>query len=427
MKRMTLTAVVIFFMGGTLSASPRWLNLYIPEFDNLRNDPSVAWLSSGFVDILSKKFTELDGVRMYGRPALEKILQDKSLLLTQRAGTENVLVMGTFIRELDQVTVNAQIINIANWDELGTARTVGSMNNLTILGNDLFGKLASGLKDRIPPSSKAGELQSLTGVTEAPELNRQTREVGSSIEDALTGLEKAMDVYIGAQGTAPKTEAGRGKFSRRLDFGTKETPAEPVSRDAMILEEILETIASNPYAVNIGEPRVEVDPESNGKKVMLTLPVKYSLKENLIGDMLRSLPYTGVKHDGTLTSIEFARNNFPLSGNLMNRINRGEFRIVPVVQLLDQSGAVHTRIVDSGDPYWQSQSEKSDRTSSEHIFSPLVAFTVSGWSLQVTMEAVDIQAEYVVEMGRSDVGRLSEVVVEFVPESEIRKFLAATL
>ena len=68
--------------------------MYIPEFDNLRNDPSVAWLSSGFVDILSKKFTELDGVRVFGRSALEKILQDKTVLLTQRAGTDNILVMG---------------------------------------------------------------------------------------------------------------------------------------------------------------------------------------------------------------------------------------------------------------------------------------------------------------------------------------------
>ncbi len=424
---MTQTALSVLLLCGTISASPRWLNLYIPEFDNLRNDPSVAWLSSGFVDILSKKFTALDGIRVYGRPALEKILQDKSSLLTQRAGTENILVMGTFTRELDQVTVNAQIINVANWDELGTARTVGSMNNLTLLGDDLFAKLTSGLKDRIPPSPKAGELQSLSGRTDAPELNRQTREVGSSIENALSGLEKAMDVYIGARGTAAKTSAGRGKFSRRLDFGTKETPAEPVSRDAMILEEILETIAANPYSVNIGAPRVEVDPESKGKTVMLTLPVKYSLKENLISDMLRSLPYSGVRHDGTLTSIEFARNKFPLSGNLMNRINRGEFRIIPVVMLLDQTGGVHTTILDSSDPYWQKKSGSRDRTRTEHIFSPLVAFTVSGWSLQVTMEAVDIEAEYIVEMARSDVAQLSEVVVEFVPEPELRKFLATTL
>ena len=98
-----------------------------------------------------------------------------------------------------------------------------------------------------------------------------------------------------------------------------------------------------------------------------------------------------------------------------------------MVLLLDQSGAAHTTILDTGDPYWQGQSSRRDRTKSEHIFSPLVAFTVSGWSLQVTMEAVNIEAEYIVEMARRDVAKLSEVVVEFVPEADLRKFLATTL
>ena len=201
MRRLIITPLAVFSLTVSLQANSRWLNLYIPEFDNLRNDPSVAWLSSGFVDILSKKFTELDGVRVFGRPALEKILQDKTVLLTQRAGTDNILVMGTYSRDLDQVTVNAQIINVSNWAELGMVRTVGSMTNVTIMGNDLFAKLSDGLKERLPLSPKADELYPLGGgYSDAPEMNRQTKEVGESIDQALEGLEKAMDVFIGAEG-----------------------------------------------------------------------------------------------------------------------------------------------------------------------------------------------------------------------------------
>ena len=409
-------ALTVFSLTASLQANSRWLNLYILEFDNLRNDPSVAWLSSGFVDILSKKFTDLDGVRVYGRPALEKILQDKTILLTHRAGTDNILIIGTFSRELDQVTVNVQIINVSNWAELGLVRTVGSMNNITILGSDLFAKLTAGLKENIPPSPKPGELYPLGGYTDMPEMNRQTKEVGKSIGQALEGLEKAMDIFIGARGVTGGTVPSRGKFSRELNFGTKETPSVPASKEAMMLEEILELVAANPYGVQIGEPKVEVDPENKGKMVFLSLPVKYSLKEDLISDMLRSLPYTGVRQEGTLTTIEFARNKFPISNKLSDRIAKGEFRVVPVVQLLDQSGNVYTTILDSGDPYWHSQSRKNTNTRTEHIFSQLVVFTVSGWSLQVTMEAVDINATYTVEMPRTEVGQLSQVVIEFVPE-----------
>ena len=84
--------------------------------------------------------------------------------------------------------------------------------------------------------------------------------------------------------------------------------------------------------------------------------------------MLRSLPYTGVRQEGTLTTIEFARNKFPISGELSDRITKGEFRVVPVVQFLGQNGKVHTAILDSGDPYWHSQSRKKSNTRTEHYF-----------------------------------------------------------
>ena len=51
----------------------------------------------------------------------------------------------------------------------------------------------------------------------------------------------------------------------------------------------------------------------------------------------------------------------------------------------------------------------------------------SGWSLQVTMEAVDINATYTIEMPRTEVGLLSQVVVEFVPESNLKKYLSSVL
>ena len=426
MKRSTILILSFLVITNSVWSAPRWLNLYIPEFDNIRNDPSVAWLSSGFVDILSKKFTEIDGVRVYGRSSLEKILQDKSSFLTQRPGTENILIMATFSRQLDQVNVNAQLIDVANWDELASVRLIGSMNNITMFGDELFVKISEKIKDRIPPSLKVGELQSLGGYTESPELNRQAKEVGSSLKNALSGLEKAMDVYIGARGTPDETVSSKGKYTRQLNFGTKESVSEAVSRESMMLEEILETIASNPYTVIIQEPKVEVDPKSKGKSIFLTIPIKYSLKENLISDMLRSLPYTGVKHDGTLTSVEFARNKFPISESLNHRITKGKYRVVPVVQLLNQSGGIHTAIIDSGDPHWNQQSSLFSNAIVENIFSPLVAFTLSGWSLQVTMEAVDINANYSIEMSRSEVGQLSEIVVEFVPESNLKKFLNAT-
>ena len=141
--------------------------------------------------------------------------------------------------------------------------------------------------------------------------------------------------------------------------------------------------------------------------------------------MLRSLPYTGVRQEGSLTTIEFSRDKFPVSGNLNERIIKGDFRIVPIVQLLNNNGGIHTTILDTGDPYWHNELRKDKKAITEHIFSPLVAFTVSGWSLQVTMEAVEITAIYTLEFSRGEISNLSRINVEFVPESELRNFISS--
>ena len=45
---------------------------------------------------------------------------------------------------------------------------------------------------------------------------------------------------------------------------------------------------------------------------------------------------------------------------------------------------------------------------------------------KIKIPLVDVKANYVVEMARSEVGKLSEVVVEFIPESNLNKFLTAS-
>ena len=425
MKSIKTLFICILFASSISWSLTNQLNLYIPEFDNLKNEESLKWLSSGYVDILSKKFNEVDGVRVYGRSALEKILQDKSILLTQRVGTKNILLMGTYIRNLDEITVNIQIINVSNWDDIGMFSSVSSMANISNMGDKIFQQISKALGDNIPKIQNNTLNTPYSKQSDVPEINRQTKEVGKSIGSALENLEEAMDVYIGARTNEKGTTLKEGKFSKELNFGNKAIPNSPETKEALLLEEILERIGSNPYDVEINDPKIEIDPESEGNSVLFSLSINYTLKEDLIQEMLRSLPYTGVRQEGSLTTIEFSRDKFPVSGKLNERIIKGDFRIVPIVQLLNNNGGVHTTILDTADPYWHNELRKDKIAKTENIFSPLVAFTVSGWSLQVTMEAVEISAIYTLEFSRSEISNLSRINVEFLPESELRNFISS--
>lgn len=406
--------------------APRWLNLYILEFDNLRSDPSIGWLGSGFVDMLKKDFIEIDGVRVLGRAELEQILQDRSVFLRQPSGTRNILVMGSFIRDLDRVTVSIQLLNIENWQEVDKLSAVGTLNQISALGSDVFGQVVAKLRGQIPPQER-GVLRPPLARAQPPEYRDQVRDMSSSMSRAIEGLEESMDVYIGAREKVQGSGESKGQYFRDFSFTASGVVEEKPSKEAEMLTDILERISKNPYLVEIGVPSIKIDENRKDRLVELSIPVTYSLRENLIKDMLSSLPYTGVRQDGSVTSLEFSRRKFGVSEDLVENISLGRYRVAPVVKVLDRTGNIRRVILDSSDPYWHKYRSKNVSFSTEHIFSPLVAFSVSGWSLQVTMESVGINATYIVEVPRHEVGDYSRVQVEFVPESELSEFLSQIL
>ena len=63
----------------------------------------------------------------------------------------------------------------------------------------------------------------------------------------------------------------------------------------------------------------------------------------------------------------------------------------------------------------------------ENQFSPMIEFTVGGWSLQVAMETVNIHAKYEFILPMSDVENLSNVSLKFINENDLKNFLEPVL
>ena len=424
--RFYILIVIVLTAGATNLSSAKRLNLYLLDFDNIRNDETVSWLSRGLVDMVSTRFQNVDGVRIHEQVALERILQDRSLLLRQASGTRSLLVMGSFSRNLDQLTVNIQLINIANWVELGSFSTRGSLNHISKLGEDIVLQMKMALEGEIPKLDARGVLRTPDAKTPIPEFRQQAKELNFSLETAVEDLEKAMDLYIGSRGVADPTIAEGSTFSREFSFTSGGTVDDVPTADALMLEQIINTISSNPYIVEISRPSLYVQSEGDGT-VQLALSVKYALRENVIKDMLSSLPYSALRQDGSLISLQFSRREMAIPLALINRINRGDFRIVPVIRMMDKTGRVRTVILETTEPTWYQRKSSIVRFLTEHQFSPLIAFTASGNSLQVTMETVEINAEYMISLSRQEAVDYTKVLIEFVPESELENVVGKLL
>ena len=67
---------------------------YVIPFDNLKDDPTIDWISSGLSDMVRNKFKNEPGLLIQNKQDLEVIMNDRSLMLKQPMDTTKLLMMG---------------------------------------------------------------------------------------------------------------------------------------------------------------------------------------------------------------------------------------------------------------------------------------------------------------------------------------------
>ena len=247
--------------------------------------------------------------------------------------------------------------------------------------------------------------------------------ITSSIDDALIELERSMDFVIGARGKpkeAPaKVPVAEDEWVVDINNRPFNEPTPENVNNTALLEQVLANLMDKPYDVFLYKPTYVYDEDVDDKMITVNMRVDYGIKGDIINDMLTSLPYTGLKQDGSLMIVHFDRENFNFSPELTKNISLGNYRAVPVIRFLDKDGIVMAIILDTPESRWYNVSSNKIYFIPLHQFSPLVDFTMGGWSLQVALEDVEIKAHYSLQMSIKEVDRISRVSLKFVPEAEL--------
>ena len=424
-----------YFLASLISLSvsfavPPALNIYIIPFDNTKSEPSISWLSDAFSDMISSNLLSQDRVYVKNQSNLEDVMSNRSLLSQQKPGTKNFLVLGKFERSLDKILLSLQLIDIATWDEIDSRKVSGYYNQIDDLNTSLTQLVKTMLTPYLPKpvKSKYPTLTEGKGMQEPPTYAQSAIDVSSAIDQALVDLEKNMDVSIGAQGERDPNVSQEVEGEWVLDI-SKESyeKAKPENEmNTVMMVEVLESLMNNPYSVSLDKPKFNYDPD-NKKEFQISLPVNYTLKSSIVKDMLRSLPYSGLKQDGSLTIFYFNKDKYNFPPDISEKIQLGKYRSVPVIQLLNASGSPMAVLVDSHDKIIQGLNSERVVYKPFKYFSPLIDFTIGGWSMQVSLETVEIPVNYEFNMEVSSANSISRVKLKFVPESELHSYLRTLL
>ena len=425
-KRPLYNLCMMVISVNFLAAAPK-LYLYLLPFDNINNEQAIAWLGSGFTDMLTKEMTPLDGLFLRNRDDLENIMNNRALLLKQPRDSRNILALGKFSRKVDEISVDIQFIDIANWEELDRREAIGSYNNIPQLNNVLAEVVKTVCIPYLPQKKTTKKIYPDFTTPQATAIPKTFGDRGavitSSIDDAIADLERSMDFVIGARGKpreAPAKEpVAEDEWVVDINNRPFNEPSPENVNNTALLEQVLANLMNKPYDVFIYKPTYVYDEDEDDKMITVNMRVDYGIKGDIINDMLTSLPYTGLTQDGLLTIVHFDRENFNFSPELTKNISLGNYRSVPVIRFFDKDGIVMAIILDTPESRWYEMSSNKIHFIPLHQFSPLVDFTMGGWSLQVALEDVDIKAHYSLQMSIEEVDRISRVSLKFVPEAEL--------
>ena len=425
-KRPLYSLCIMVISANFLAAAPK-LYLYLLPFDNINNEQAIAWLGTGFTDMLTKEMTAIEGLFLRNRSDLENIMNNRGLLLKQPRDSRNILVLGKYSRKMDEISIDMQFIDIANWEELDQREVIGSYNNIPQLNNELAEVVKTVCIPYLPEKKTTKNIYPDFTTPQATAIPRTFGERGavitSSIDAALIELEQSMDFVIGARGK-PKEVPAKGPVAEDewvVDINNRpfNEPLPENVNNTVLLDQVLANLMDKPYDVFIYKPTYVYDEDEDDKMITVNMRVDYGIKGDIINDMLTSLPYTGLKQDGSLTIVYFDRENFNFSPELTKDISLGNYRSVPVIRFLDKDGIIMAIILDTPESRWYDMSSNKIHFIPLHQFSPLVDFTMGGWSLQVALEDVEIKAHYSLQMSIEEVDRISRVSLKFVPEAEL--------
>ena len=430
MRATTKSFFTALLLSAPIISAPVAVNVYVIPFDNIKNDVAIGWLSDALSDIILSELEKNDRIYIKDKSGLEEVMSNRSLLLQQRPGTKNLLVLGKFERALDKISITMQLIDITTWDEVDQRKTRGSYNDMTNINQLLKESINSMMVPYLPEpiKSKYPTLTEGKRMRSPPTYAEKAIDMSSAIELAIDDLEKKMDISIGASGELDLKDSREDDGEWVLDISKDNyedsRPENQLNTSMMV--EVLANLMDSPYQVKLERPQFNYDTK-NKKEFQVVLPVNYKLKGNVIKDMLKSLPYSGLKQDGSLTVFYFNKDKYNFPADITKKIQLGQYRTIPVIQLQDSNQKPLVILVDTSDKQLHELNSNKIIYKPFHFFSPLIDFSVGGWSMQVSLETVDIPVEYIFNMDVGTANNINRISLKFVPEFELNAYLEKLL
>ncbi|MFB0516892.1 MAG: hypothetical protein ACETWG_09880, partial [Candidatus Neomarinimicrobiota bacterium] len=294
------------------------VTLFVLDFDNLQGDERLMWLTKALKDMVLLRMEEEPRIEAKDAgditPFLEARVAERAEV-PRHLASNTLLLMGAYRREGALLIVDVQLLDMQYWTSLSRGSIealysdIPKLNELLadkvremVMGIEFFSgiDLKAPLEPARPPLPPPEAAK--PGYAPPEEYGKQLPQLQEDLVRALEDLEEAMDVYSGYKQEPSGTLQTGENYYRDFQLEGFGTLPEERARHTELFEDVLRRVADNPYAADIGDLSLEVDPYNNDR-VYISIPVAYRIKQILIEDMLYSLPYVSTREERHLRTI----------------------------------------------------------------------------------------------------------------------------
>ncbi|MCK5519893.1 MAG: hypothetical protein KAI81_02170, partial [Candidatus Marinimicrobia bacterium] len=333
---------------------------------------------------------------------------------------ENVTLMGSYKNNAESqlLDLNLQFVLISPYKLLANVACTVDPRNPDTMADIIIKKIASVLKIEALSADVLNE--------EIPEINID-KELMGQLDKEMKELQNSMAGLGQRYDSLAIYESGTGKigssYYRKLASTDAQIDLEIDNMNRSTLKNAVYEILFNPYVAEIAEPDYIHYPY-NPKNMTIILDVAYSLQEELIKDVVELLPfriYKSRSKNYDYMSFKAKYNDIPFQ--LRREIQRGDYRVIPVLRFIDKYNKVQHIIVD--EKYGELSRPKNAPAplSVMNQFSQQLTLTASTSSVQLYLKEGQQVCNYRIDMPVSIVENLDRIVVDFIKINEFESWL----
>lgn len=393
--------------------------LSVLDFENRSGNNELNYLEQQIPQWIIDQRLRIPEYR-FVREAILPTEADENIAAQTQVMTYSLLGKFNYDGISETIDLTIDLINTSNYRPIGTRQFKIPYENPGRSAGLIIENLADILRLKPLDASILEKTPQKTGL----EIDESTI---AAVKEELSELSHSLNVMGTDVDSSSQMSADEGHFDniyyRKLHSTDARTDLDLAMTSQKTVQNALLNILRNPYGAEIGEPRITSFPY-NPELLHIQFEIEYTLKKNVIHDIVEMVPFQQIqKDDGNYEFMTYRAKYSDIPFNLRQDIQHGNYRILPVIKMMDYHNL--PRLVIFDEKYLDQTLPKKSRVTilTSNQFKQLMVLTSSNVDIQMYLKDEPFVGHYEIEMNLNDFNAIDHIAVEFIRIDEIEAFV----